>query len=191
MGNVPVSLIDAGTDCNGLGRLVEIHADPSGLSGDGGAAAGINGYVIKIDASRSGVLTSILPGSAPIQWKTVVTAPPRTNSVHVAGWSTDMNAPNQPYHLATLVLTGTQGNVTLSLNAATQVSSRLVAPGNGPALMSTMLGPPLLVNVPLNYNLNLLTGVASWRQSAPNYDLAAPAGNLDIRDLVKLVICTP
>jgi hypothetical protein len=190
-GPVPLTLVDGGTDCGGLGRLVEIHANPSGLTGDGGAAAGLNGFLLVLEASRSGVLTSVLPGSSPIGWNVRVTEPPLTNQIRVAGWSTDMAAPNQSYHLATLVLTGTLGAVTLTALSSTELASRLVAPGNGPSLLSVSLPSPLNVTVPANYNLNLLTGISSWLQTAASYDLAAPSGPIDIRDLVKLVICTP
>jgi hypothetical protein len=190
-GPVPLTLVDGGTDCGGLGRLVEIHANPSGLTGDGGAAAGLNGFLLVLEASRSGVLTSILPGSSPIGWNVQVTTPPLTTQIRVAGWSTNMAAPNQSYHLATLVLTGTLGAVTLTALSSTELASRLVAPGNGPELLSVSLPAPLNVTVPANYNLNLLTGISSWRQTAGNYDLAAPSGPIDVLDLVKLVWCTP
>jgi hypothetical protein len=190
-GTVPLTLIDGGTDCGGLGRLVEIHANPSGLTGDGGAAAGLNGFLLVLQASRNGVLTSVLPGSSPVDWSIRVTSPPLTNQIRVAGWSTNMLAPSQPTHLATLVLTGSLGAVTLTALPASELASRLVAPGNGPELLNVSLPGPLNVTVPANYNLNMLTGIASWRQTAANYDLSAPSGPIDVLDLVKLVICTP
>ena len=190
-GNLPLTLVDGGTDCGGLGRLVQVHADPTGLSGDGGAAAGINGYVLVLKASRTGVLTSVLPGSTPIGWQIRVTAPPLSDLVRIVGWSAEVNAPNLSYHLVTLVLTGTQGAVTISLQPGTEVASRLVAVGNGPALMSLDLPIPLAVNVPADYNLGLFTGISVWLQFVPDYDLAAPSGDVDVRDLVKLVACTP
>lgn len=190
-GTLPVTLVDGGTDCAGRGRLVDIHADPTGLSGNGGALAGINGFVLVVKASRPGLLTSVLPGSTPSRWHMRTTARPLTDQIRIVGWSTDTNAPNLSYHLATLVLTGTQGPVTISLETGTEVASRLVAPGNGPALMSLTLPAPLNVNVPVSFNLNLLTGVAAWLAIEPDYDLAAPSGALDILDLVKLVTCSP
>jgi len=190
-GNLPLTLVDGGADCGGLGWLVEVHADPTGLSGDGGAAAGINGFVLVLQASRNGVLTAVLPGSTPIGWQTRVTAPPLSNLVRVAGWSTDINAPNSSYHLVTLVLTGTQGPVTISLQPGTEVASRLVGPGNGPALMALNLPSPLSVSVPFNFDLVFLMGIAEWLQVAPDYDLTFPSGNVDVRDLIKLVTCTP
>jgi len=190
-GTVPLSLVDGGTDCGGLGRLVEIHANPSGLTGDGGAPAGLNGFLLVLEASRSGVLTSMLPGTSPVAWNLRVSSPPLTTEIRVAGWSTDMLAPSQPTHLATLVLTGTMGAVTLTALPASELASRLVAPGNGPELLSVSLPAPLNVTVPATYNLSLLTGISSWRQTAANYDLAAPSGAIDVLDLVKLVWCTP
>lgn len=191
-GSVPLTLVDGGTDCNGLGRLVEIHADPSGLSGDGGAMAGINAFVLAIAADQPGVLTAAWSESSPIPFDSVVTDSMFvTTGISIAGWSTDPNAPNQSYHLATLLLTGNQGNVSVSLSAQSTLASRFVSVGNGPDTMSYSLPSALVVNIPMTYNLNVLTGISSWQMVAAQYDLAAPAGPVDVNDLVKLITCSP
>ncbi len=192
VGSVPLTLIDGGTDCNGLGRLVEIHADPTGFSGDGGALVGLNGFVLVINADQANLFTSFLPGRNPISWQTVITDHSLvTNSLVVAGWSTDINAPNQSYHLGTLVLTGNQGSVLIGLGNQTQLASRLVTIGNGPDNLNVMLPSDLNVTVPATYNLNLLVGISSWLQMAAEYDLALPGGEIDLLDLAKLINCTP
>lgn len=89
------------------------------------------------------------------------------------------------------MLTGTLGAVTLSAPEASELPPRLVAPGNGPELLNVSLPAPLNVTVPATYNLSLLTGISSWRQTAANYHLAAPSCAIDVLDLEKLVWCTP
>ncbi|MCB1050736.1 MAG: hypothetical protein KDC71_09050 [Acidobacteria bacterium] len=191
-GPLPLTLVDGGTDCNGLGRIVLVQADTSGLTGDMGAPVGLNAFRLVLTANRSGVLTSLMPGTQPITWSSVQTeASLVTTQIVITGWNSDINAPNGLYTLASLLLTGDQGPVSISLEATSEVASRLVQPGNGPELLQLQLPGSLQTNIPVTYSLTLQEGFAAWLTVMPTYDLAAPSGKIDILDLSKLVYCTP
>jgi len=191
-GNLPVTLVDGGTDCDGLGQLILIWADTTGLTGDQGAALGLNAFRLILNVSRPGVITQIQPGTQPLDWTFVQTEPSQvTTQTVLVGWSSDTNAPGGFYHLATLLLTGDQGPVTLSLDPNSEVSSRLVQPGNGPSLVPLQLPAPFVTSIPQTFNLSLFTGVATWDMADPDYDWIAPFGKVDVLDLVQLVYCSP
>ncbi|MCB1051028.1 MAG: hypothetical protein KDC71_10555 [Acidobacteria bacterium] len=184
--------VDQGPDCQGLGHLVDIYADTTGLTGMNNELVGINAFVLSIESSQSFVLTTLHPGFSPINWQYTVSQPPLTNQIIIAGWSTDTNAPNEDYHLARLLLSGAPGTFSLSLMPGSQVASRLAGPGNGPDLIPLQLPNPITVQLPVSYNLFIGGGISAWHELDLAYDLVPPYGTpIDMLDLVKLVYCTP
>ncbi|MCB1051585.1 MAG: hypothetical protein H6510_08885 [Acidobacteria bacterium] len=189
-GSVPITLVDGGLGCGGSARIIEVHANVTGLSGDSGAMAGLNAFQLTVSYSVSGVYTHTVPGSNPQTW-TIVTSAAANNAsqVVVVGWNTNTLAPNASYHLCDIYLSGPNGNVTVNLTGG-ELASRLVTPGNGPAALNVTLPPSLTVFVPA-YTLDLPDAIASWRLVNPTYNLIGPPGPNDILDLVKAFICAP
>lgn len=193
-GTATITVIDGGTDCNGLARRVEIHADLTGLIGDGSEPAGLNGYVLAISFDPDGSFASATPGDQPaeVDWTLITTHESAIfDEVILVGWWPEPTAPNGSYHLATLLFSGDPGPVTVSVASTTSLASRLVSAGNRPDVIDYELPDALVVTIPASFNLDLLTAVASWLQTNAIYDLAAPAGDIDIRDLCKLIACSP
>lgn len=193
-GTATITVLDGGTDCNGLARRVEIHADLTGLIGDGNELAGLNGYVLAVSFDPDGSFTSATPGNQPAQvhWSLITTHETVIfDEVTLVGWWPEPSAPNGSYHLATLLFAGDPGPVTVAVEGTSSLASRLVSPTNRPDVIAYQLPNALVVTIPGSFNLDLLTGVASWLQSNALYDLTAPAGDIDIRDLCKLVSCSP
>ncbi|MCB1042730.1 MAG: hypothetical protein KDC35_07315 [Acidobacteria bacterium] len=189
---VPLRLVEGQTDCGGYGRRVEILADVTGFTGAGGEPVGLNGFLAIVNMQDPQTLAFIEPGSAPVAWSIRVTQPAWvSSSVSVAGWSTDTDAANGEYLLATLVLTGNQGWAQQDLAVGCQVASRMVSPGNGPELLATDPGPSLATWIPLTFDIAILDAVAEWLRDSIRFDFSAPSGPIDIRDLVRLLNCTP
>jgi len=187
-----VTLEDGGTDCNGRARVVDIYVDVSGLSGIGGEA-GLNGFALAFDLNRANVVASAYSGVEPeMGWYFRSTSKPEINlinTVRVVGSVADPSAPNQNYHVATLWLSGLQGDVTLTFNATlSSLGSRRVL-GDGPGPIEITPPLPLTVTIPADFLLDLIEGADLWHRFSVAYDLAEPSGDIDVLDLVKMLNC--
>ncbi len=196
-----VELVPGGPDCDGLCPTVDVFVDVTGLVGNGGEA-GLNAFVLAFEMDRSEVFASAQPGTDPnLEWYFLTTRGDlvaATDRVILVGVVGDPMAPNASYHVGKLLLCGAAGTVTLSLDLATSsLGSRVVgedAPGPI-GIQATSLwcdGPiPLTcpVTISVDFNLEFLIAVASWRTMVPAYDLADPEGSIDVLDIAKLVDC--
>ena len=191
-GPAGVTLNDAGLDCNGFARVVEVVVDVTGLSGVGGPA-GLNSFVLVFNLSRSDVFASAAAGSNPdLDWYFLATdrnGVNASNSLRLVSSVADLDAPNQRYQVASILLSGLQGGVTLTFNAAeSSLGSRYIN-GDGPGPISISGSPPLTVSIPIDFNLDIGTGVSYWLTESVEYDMAPPVGNINVLDLVKMVLC--
>lgn len=191
-GAAPVTLQAGAADCGGYCVTVEVNVDVTGLVGSGGDA-GLNGFVLAFDISRSDVYASARPGSIPIvDWDFVATdrdLVDLTNRLVLVGSVPDMSAPNQNYHVATVVLCGTIGDVTFTLvGSESSLGSRVVA-GNGPGPIDLFPPDPFTSVITLNFPLDWGTGASQWMTESPSYDLVAPLGPIDVLDLSQLINC--
>ncbi|MCB1044589.1 MAG: hypothetical protein KDC35_16730 [Acidobacteria bacterium] len=191
-GAAPVTLQNGTPECGGECVTVDIFVDVTGLSGTGGDA-GLNGFVLAWDLDRGEVFASAFPGMTPISnWQFVHTDRSMvgiTDRVILVGAVADMAAPNQSYHVATVVLCGSVGNVNFTfVPSESSLGSRVVA-GDGPGPIA-ISGPGLFTTtITTPFSLNFGIGISSWRLNAPAYDLVPPSGIIDMRDLVKLTMC--
>jgi len=188
-GQAPVTL-EARADCGAPARTVDVFVDVSGLMGSGGDA-GINAFVLAFVLDHGETFQAAVAGDDPLlDWTfaaTEVAVVTATGSLRLVGAVADTAAPNQKYHLATLVFGGPTSTVTLTFNeAASSLSSRVID-GDGPGPILLAAPDPLTLNL---VALSFAEGVASWRQFAPDYDLVPPSGAIDIVDLVALAACT-
>ncbi len=191
-GAAPVTLLEGPAECGDSCLTVEIQVDLTGLSGTGGVA-GLNAFVLAFDLDRSNVYASARAGTLPIlDWHFV-----RTNREHVSttdrlilvGAVSDMTAPNQSYHVATVVFCGTVGDVTLTfVPSESSLGSRLVN-GDGPGPIPIETPIPFTVTITTPFTLDLAMGISLWLSVSPAYDLVNPIGPIDILDLTKLIDC--
>ena len=185
-----ISLVDAGITCSDAGRIVHVVADVSGLTGLNGESVGLNSFVIQVELSRPTVLAWAFAGDNPnLGWGFMQTDKlliPITNTVIVAGWVADAEAPNQLYHLASLWMAGDAGPVELTVVSAT-LGSRVVN-GDGPGSVPTLLPVPMSVTLPAAYTWTLIEGLVSWRAESGFYDVRPPAG-VNVLDFVDVVNC--
>ena len=189
-GSASISLVDAGNICSGAGKVVHVVAEVSGLTGLNGESVGLNSFVIQIELSRPTVLAWAFAGENPdLGWGFMQTDKlliPITNTVIVAGWVADAEAPNQLYHLASLWMAGDAGPVELTVVSAT-LGSRVVN-GDGPGSVPTLLPVPMSVTLPAAYTWTLIEGLVSWRAESGFYDVRPPAG-VNVLDFVDVVNC--
>ncbi len=192
VGNAPLTLQEGAADCGGSCVTVDVFVDVTGLSGTGGDA-GLNAYVLAFDLDRSDVFASARAGTSPISdWGFFATSRnlvAMTDRLILVGAVADMAAPNQNYHVATVVLCGSLGNVTLTyVPSESSLGSRVVA-GDGPGPID--IGAPSAFTLPITvtFSLDWGAGISSWTLNAPSYDLVAPSGPIDVLDLTKLTHC--
>ncbi|MCB1049656.1 MAG: hypothetical protein H6510_02155 [Acidobacteria bacterium] len=192
VGSINLTLQDAGTDCLGRARVVEVRAQVTGLTGMGNSPVGLNGYVLVVQLNRPDVFASSYPDRTAVNWNQVAQIDAGNPLVvRLVGWNTDINAPNQLYVLGRMLLSGTPGPVNVQLLNGTELASRLVSAGNGPQNLTLSLPPSLTVSVPSHSALILGEAVASWLMVVATYDLVPPNGPIQVLDLVKLVNCVP
>lgn len=191
-GSAPVQVMPRNPECAGTCPAVDIFVDVNGLSGVGGDA-GLNAFVLAFDLSRTDVFAYAVPGQSPISGWTFVHTDPAlvdvTNTVIVTGAVGDDQAPNQSYHVATLVFCGDPGSISMSFNAGLSSLGSRVVNDDGPGPISIAAPSPTTIQVTTSFPLNISTGVASWLLYAPTYDLVAPSGPVDVLDLSRLVQC--
>jgi len=192
-GSAPVTLDPAGLDCAGTCPAVDVFVDVTGLTGTGGDA-GLNAFVLSFDLDRSETFTFSQTGHAPeMGWFFTHTDPGTvalSNTVTIVGATGDDTAPNDLYHVATLVFCGTPGDVTLTFDPNTSsLGSRVIA-GDGPGPISISAPAPFVLSIADEITLDFIEGCASWLQIFADYDLVAPTGPIDILDLVKLAACS-
>lgn len=188
----PLVLQEGVSDCNGFCITVDVAVDVTGLVGSGGDA-GLNAFVLAFDLDRPDVYASARPGTSPsLDWAFFATERGlvgMTSRLFLVGAVGDNTAPNQVYHVATLVLCGTIGDVCLSfVPVESSLGSRVVA-GDGPGDIPINPPSPFTVTIPVDFPLDWGTAIASWIQDVPAYDLAPPMGTVDVLDLTKLVDC--
>lgn len=190
--SVPILLVDSGTDCSSMAVRVEVHVDLTGVTGNG-HLAGLNGFVIEIELSRSRVLAFIEVGhTPPMAWRFAASDRDTvnvTNRLKLLGVCPDPQAPNGDYHLATLVLSGIAGEVMLEVQApASSLASRRVA-GDGPGRIPIAESAPLTVEIPENFHVDAFALWACWRLTCPTLDLVAPVDRIDVRDCIRWRSC--
>lgn len=191
-GAATISLTDGGVDCAGMARVVDVHVDVTGLSGVGGPG-GLNAFALALNLDRPDVFASASAGEVPAMgWgliNTDETGIAATHQVILVGWAPDPDAPNTSYLVASIILSGAAGPVTLSLDAgASSLGSRVVA-GDGPGPIELSGPPPLTVSIPESFDLDLLTGASRWLTTDPDYQLVPGTSWVTVLDLVKLVQC--
>jgi len=190
-GTATLSLVDGGTDCNGAVSLVEVHADVTGLSGDGGMA-GINAFVLKFNLNNGNLFSIARPANSPIPFDMVYTQKSLVgsqDSVTVIGWAADSQAPNGSYHLLTLQFAGAAGSVGISIDGVeSNLASKFIG-GFGPDAISLQTPPAAIFMVPDPISFHPLQALPFWLDESSFYDLV-PSGRIDMLDFVKLVTCT-
>ena len=181
---------EQGTTCGEVGKIVHIFADVRGLTGQGGAEVGLNSFVLTVKFDRSDVFASAFAGEdVGLSWGFKISDEALiilTNTVTLVGWMANADAPNQNYHLATLVLAGSEGPVTLTLQSA-DLGSR-VANGDGPGPVPWTLPAPIIVTLPGHYYPTLIEGGSLWRTDNTTYDINSLPG-VDVADLVEVINC--
>lgn len=192
-GSAPVTLDPAGTQCGGVCPAVDVFVNVSGLSGTGGDA-GLNAFVLSFDLDRPDTFTFAHAGVVPdMSWAFVHTETDIVQlieTVTIVGASGDADAPNDLYHVGTLIFCGTPGNVTLTFDETTSsLGSRVVA-GDGPGPITISAPAPFVLSIADAFTLDFATGCASWLSTFPTYDLAAPSGPIDVLDLIVLAQCS-
>jgi len=188
-GSAPVTFVDGGTACNGSARIVDLYADVTGLSGDGGAA-GINAFIMALDFSLGYVSELLFPGEGPVPFTIVATDPVLAfGAPTVVGYAADTDAPNTQYHLVRLWVKGPPGGFTVSLDGLASGLGSRVAAGFGPDNIAVTAPPTANFQIDAFFNLPYYDGLASWLLLNPDYDLVAPTGEVEVRDLVMLVNC--
>lgn len=196
-GSATITVQDAGVDCLGMSRVVEIGVDVTGLTGTAGEDAALNAFCLSFDLDKTGVFASAVRGiDSDFEWgfvcteKSLVTL---TSKVTVVGWVAWPQDPtHQNYHVATIRFSGTPQDVTLTFDPATSsLGSRVVRlpDGDGPGPIDFNTPSPLTVTIPTAFSASLGDGLAAWLTLDPDYDFAPPTGAVDILDLVKLVSC--
>ncbi len=191
-GDALVTVQEGPPDCLDSCVTVEVYADLVGLAGVGGPA-GLNAFVLGFDLDRTGVFASARAGSSPIgDWSFMTTGRDQvdlTNRLIVAGAVANPAAPNANYHLATITLCGTQGDVTLTFApTVSSLGSRVLA-GDGPGPIGITAPAPITVTIPYDFPLVWEDALVRWLKAGAPYDLAPPHGVVDILDLVKAVNC--
>ena len=189
-GNASLSLIDGGTDCQGGVRLVEVHADVSGLSGDGGLA-GINAFVLKFNVNNGNLFSIARRATNPISFDIVHTEKSLVgsqNTVIVSGWSADSNAPNGSYHLLTLQFAGVDNTISITIDETESNLASRVASGFGPDAIGFTVPPEATFSVPAPVSFPVGQALLFWLGELAFYDLV-PDGTINMLDYAKLIIC--
>lgn len=188
-GSAPISLVDGGTDCTGAVRLIDIYADVTGMSGDGGEV-GINAYAVALTIESGYLCHFSFGASNPIPFTAAHTDPGQaTQTIMVVGYAGDSGAPNTNYHLVRLWIKGTMGTFTVNLEPLmTSLGSRVVG-GFGPDTIPFTAPAEASFTIDGEMNLLLGDGIVQWRALDPAFDLAPPFGPVDMRDLVTLTNC--
>lgn len=129
VGSANLSFEDLGYDCAVEAHGIAIHADISGLSGDGGQA-GLNAFVLTL-AWDEALFHSATTGADTAGWS-FITTETVTSQITLVGTQADPLAPNKSYHLASLYFTSAPDDVTLTAQIqASSLGTRIVA-GDGP-----------------------------------------------------------
>jgi len=191
-GNATITLVDGGTECEGSQRRVEVHVDITGLTGQGGDA-GLNAYGISLLLDDMTFFKRAESGVDPIPFSLEATnqlVAQQINELRLVGYKADTQAPNQSYHVATVILGNQTGTVTLDLNAsATSLGSRRV--GNaGPGPINFVFNGPLATSISGSYPLTLIEALSSWRFDHPTYNVNPVTPQVDILDLISIASCS-
>ena len=171
---------------------VDVFVDLTGLSGAGGEA-GLNGFVLAFDLNRSDVFASAIKGDdIEFAWNFFTTQRSLVDisrQLILAGASGDAGAPNQIYHLATLVFCGAVGTTTLTFDPGASTLGSRVVNGDGPGPIQIQGPSAYTITITSPFSLDFYSGLSTWLNVAPDYDLVDPVGNINILDLVKLIAC--
>ena len=190
LGTANISLIDQSESCGGMGRLIQVYADVSGLVGAEGDPVGLNGFVVTINLDRPWVFASAIAGHNPnLTWGFEYTHRDMvqvTGSLVLVGWVADTEAPNLNYHLASLILAGEIGPTSLTV-VSTELASRVVN-GQMPEGMNVNLPATLSIFLSGDFSLRITDGLVFWGDLGGNYDIEDPAG-VNVQDFVTIVNC--
>ena len=154
---------------------------------------GLNAFILTLDINRTDVYASAQPGDSPdLEWSFYATnrvLVDMNNRLALVGSIAESSVPDGPYHTCSIFLSGTQGEVQLSINPdLSSLGSRVVG-GDGPGSIPLNPPGPITVMIPNDFTLDLNTGSSVWRTNLEPYDIANPSGLIDILDLVKLMNC--
>ncbi len=189
-GNAAITLVDAGSDCSGAIRVVDIFADVVGMTGDGGDV-GINAFVVALTIEPGYLCHFAFDGEDPIHFTTKHTDITQVaQTTMVVGYAADSNAPNANYRLARLWINGEIGSFSVTVEPITTSLGSRVVGGFGPDAIPFTTPPASIFDINNEISLLLADGVAQWLADDPIFDIAPPVGAVDILDLVKLTNCT-
>lgn len=192
---VSLTLEDGGLECGGHARILHVWLDLGGVTGTNGEPAGLNAFCTALDMDDD-LYLGVMPGASCLDWSLFSTERLLANAAQKAiavGVKADPDAPDALYHLATFYFGGQETTCTVWLDdLSTSFGSRVVlATGDGPGGMPFSWNGPIPLSLPTPFPFSLNDGFASWRQDNAAFDLAAPTGLVDVRDLVKCMVCIP
>lgn len=191
-GSVPIVLEDMGLSCAGNARWIRVSANPSGMTGQGGASVGINAFYVVFQVDQPAAVRIITAAQDPVAFHGQATQ--RAQALALGKWAAlgykaDPNAPNQSTALCDITLIATSPNpVTLQLISPSAIGTRVI---NGSGAQNV---PAVLASwtIPLPQSgaiIDLNEALSFWLLSHSLYDEVAPFGTIDMLDLVHFIPC--